>query len=337
MLILFYNTFFDSAPALVDCGSGCTFTTDRRLLRDADAVVFHLPDAPLIGDARKYPGQTWVAWTMESTVNTPLMDRPELMRHFDLRMTFSRASDVWCSYLPSRREVNEALARPVPLRRHENPVVMLQSATVDNCGRNAFCAELIRHVPIDSYGRLLRNRELDVPDRGIETKRALVAGYKFTLGAENTFETDYVTEKLFQPLLMGSVPVYRGAPNVADYAPGDDCFIDATAFATPAQLGEYLRHLDSDDAAYGKYLAWRGKPLRDSFVRMLEAVEMEAFCRLAELVARRGRTSGTGELMPFGPRRYVGAKVARARQVARRVRSALRRRGLLRDPAAARV
>lgn len=299
------------------------FTSDRRLLPEADVVVFHLPGAHFIGDARRYRGQTWVAWSMESSANTPLVDRPDLMRHFDLRMTFSRKSDVWCGYMPARREWDEALARPVQPKGQQSPLVMFQSATVDQCGRNAFCADLMQHLPVDSYGRFLKNRELDIPDKGYETKRAVIGSYKFALGAENTIEHDYVTEKFFQPLLTGTVPVYRGAPNVLDYAPGENCFIDATAFAGPAQLAEYLRHLDNDDAAYNSYLAWRTQPLRESFVRLLRECETDAFCRLAELVSRRGPATAGGSARPFGLRQYARTKVARGMQVARTVRAAL--------------
>jgi hypothetical protein len=327
LLILFYNSFFGTPPAQVDCGPEHTLTTDRSLLPDADAVVFHLPGAREIGDARKYPGQTWVAWSMESTIHTPMMDQPELMRHFDLTMTFSPRSDVWYGYMAQRSMWEAALARPLPRRRHANPLVMFQSATVDRCGRNAFCAELMQLMPVDSYGRFLHNRELDIPDRGPETKSEVIGSYKFALGAENTFETDYVTEKFFQPLLAGTVPVYRGAPNVADFAPGERCFIDANAFASTRELAEYLTHLDHDDAEYATYHAWRTQPLRPSFERLLDICEKAAFCRLAELLVQRGPATGRGSLMPFGPTRYAEAKLILAVRAARAFRAALARPG----------
>jgi len=317
MLILFYNSFFGSAPPHVDCGRECEFTTDRDRLTEADVVVFHLPDAQFIGDAQKYPGQTWVAWTMESTINTPILGQPKLMRHFDLRMTFSRGSDVWCGYMPGNSEWTEVISRPLQPRVRHSPMVMFQSATVDRSGRNAFCAELMTHMPIDSYGKFLKNRELGIPDKGFETKLGVIGGYKFALGAENTIEADYVTEKFFQPLLAGTVPVYRGAPNVADYAPGDNCFVDASAFSSPAELAAYLRYLDSDDTAYASYLSWRTRPLHESFVQLLRETETQVFCRLAELVERRPRPRGKHALLPFGLRRYAGTKLARAKQTLR--------------------
>lgn len=319
MLILFYNSFFGSTPKVVECGARHSFTSDRRRMPEADAVIFHLPDALFAGDARKYPGQQWVAWSMESTINTPLLDRPDIMRHFDLKMTFSRSSDVWCPYLPQLGEWTQALSQPLQTRRHSSPVVMFQSATIDRCGRNAFCAELMKHIPVDSYGRFLKNRELEETDRGYETKRAVIGGYKFALGAENTMEADYVTEKFFQPLLAGTVPVYRGAPNIEDFAPGDNCYVDATAFSSPAQLADYLAYLSRDDAAYSKYLEWRTQPLRPSFLQKLEQCETEAFCRLAELLERRPRPAEGAVRFPFGIGRYIETK---ARRISRALRGA---------------
>lgn len=41
-----------------------------------------------------------------------------------------------------------------------------------------------------------------------------VARYKFTLAFENAVCEDYITEKLWRPLTVGSVPIYWGSPSV---------------------------------------------------------------------------------------------------------------------------
>lgn len=38
------------------------------------------------------------------------------------------------------------------------------------------------------------------------------ARYKFTLAFENADCEDYITEKLWRPLIVGSVPIYYGSP-----------------------------------------------------------------------------------------------------------------------------
>uniref|UniRef100_A0A6N2K8M2 Fucosyltransferase n=1 Tax=Salix viminalis TaxID=40686 RepID=A0A6N2K8M2_SALVM len=41
--------------------------------------------------------------------------------------------------------------------------------------------------------------------------------YKFSLAFENSNEEDYVTEKFFQSLVAGTIPVVIGAPNIQDF------------------------------------------------------------------------------------------------------------------------
>ena len=41
-----------------------------------------------------------------------------------------------------------------------------------------------------------------------------LARYKFLLAIENAECPDYVTEKLWKALKLGTVPIYLGAPNI---------------------------------------------------------------------------------------------------------------------------
>lgn len=64
-IILVYNTMWGeplSIPASA-LPADCVLTTDRRYLRTADMVVFHLPDLhkELKEDLEKQEGQKWVA------------------------------------------------------------------------------------------------------------------------------------------------------------------------------------------------------------------------------------------------------------------------------------
>jgi hypothetical protein len=318
-LILFYTPFFGSLPDIdrLRCDKGA-FTLDRRRLAEADAVVFHLPDAHAMWDASKHSGQHWVGWSMESRTNTPVRGDPAAMRHFDLIMSFERSADVWCPYLPNLGEWQAALAAPVPPKVAGSPVAMFQSGSNDRSARNAFAISLMQHIAVDSYGRFLNNRQVPQPDLGAATKLAVIGGYRFCLGLENTFEDDYVTEKFFQPLLAGTVPVYRGAANVEDYAPGEHCYIDANRFRSAAELAAYLRHLAEDPAAYAAYFEWRTKPLRPAFLDLLRRAETEPFCRLAALLAERGPSPGRKARWPFGWRRALRTSLWRMRRAALR-------------------
>lgn len=58
------------------------------------------------------------------------------------------------------------------------------------------------------------------PPHSLDTMMAeemlhLVAKYKFALSIENGVCHDYITEKLWRPLISGSVPIYIGSPSVS--------------------------------------------------------------------------------------------------------------------------
>jgi hypothetical protein len=322
-LILFYNTCFGGYPDFTHfrCQVPCTFTTDRKRLPSADAVVFHLPGNREFMSARKYPHQLWVAWSMESRVNTPGALDARFMRAFDLTISVSRQADVWCPYLPTQSEWLCALGEELPGTRDEEAACLLmQSAQHNASQRNEFAAELMRHIKVHSYGKFLTNRTIDGPDEGPATKLKLIRRYKFCLALENTIEPDYVTEKFFQPLLAGSIPIYRGAPDVDDYAPGDHCYVDAQRFENPKALADYLNHLAHTPEEYAAYFAWRQKPLRPAFVKMLEAASTEVFCRLADVVHARlaGQATPHGRpFRPFGIRGVLQSNLSYARSILR--------------------
>jgi hypothetical protein len=138
--------------------------------------------------------------------------------------------------------------------------------------------------PAIDADRIHRNRSAPL-DGPLSRKHQIISRYKFTLAFENAISRDYVTEKFFDPLLAGSVPVYLGAPNVEEFAPGDHCFIDASHFDSPRALARYLMALDADSNAYAQYLRWKSDPLHVSFVKMAEEAD-HAFARLARHLGR---------------------------------------------------
>ncbi len=272
---------------------GCEITEDRRRLDEADAVVFHVPTLRFYHRPRKRPGQLWVAWSLESDVNYPNLSDPAFMARFDLTMTYRRDADVIWGYQPfylSADNMERALLTPPRRKNSERPVAMLISSPIDRSGRRAYARELARHIPIDSYGRFLRNKRLP-HDSGRPTKLDLIAQYPFTVAFENSISDDYVTEKLYDPLVAGSVPIYLGARNVGELAPAERCFLDVCDFGSPGALAEHLHALLCDPAAYAELLAWKRRPLRPDFRALLDRQRTHPWVRLYEAL-RRLRAQG---------------------------------------------
>ncbi len=267
--VVYYNDMFGNPLGLSACRGpkGVRFTGNRLRWRQADAVVFHFAYPLLLQmPGPKPPGQLWVAWTNESEViYRPLAD-PGFMALFDIEMTYRQKADVWIPYGFTRdatlaQDLREPKTAP---KSPDRLAAAFISSRLDESQRRAYVSELSRFVDVHSYGSVGRNRFL-AEDKGFPTKLKIIAGYKFTLAFENSIAVDYVTEKFWHPLLTGSVPVYMGAPNVAEFAPGAHCYIDVRDYASPKALAEYLHYLNSDEDAYQAYHAWRQQPFLPAF------------------------------------------------------------------------
>lgn len=292
-LILVYNTMWDQPvdeELAVRC-AGCRVTNEVEKFEDAAAVVFHIPSLPKL-PMQKPRGQLWVAWSMESEVNYPQLRSPRYMRQFDLTMTYRLDADVavaYTSYYSDVANLAQALRTPPRPKSGDNLASLFISSGLNRSGRIEYATELMRYLEIHSYGRGLQNREIPRPDRGRPSKLDLLAHYKFDLSFENSCAEDYVTEKFFDPLVVGTVPVYLGAPNVDRFAPGDHCFINTSDFSNPKDLAEYLLYLDRDESAYAAYFAWKERPFRSSFDRLLAGQEVPPFARLCRKITTRQR------------------------------------------------
>jgi hypothetical protein len=106
--------------------------------------------------------------------------------------------------------------------------------------RNAFFRLLNRRRHVDSGGRHFNNMGGPVAD-----KMAFIRRYRFCVAFENTSSPGYTTEKLIEPLLAGSIPLYWGDPEVArDFDPG--CMVDLAAFPDFTAAADHVLELDAD-------------------------------------------------------------------------------------------
>lgn len=84
----------------------------------------------------------------------------------------------------------------------------------------------------------------------IPKKSEAVKLAKFTITYENAKYDGYVSEKIFDAMAAGSVPVYLGAPDILDYVP-QECFINREDFDSPAALYSHLKNMPDEE--YQKY------------------------------------------------------------------------------------
>jgi hypothetical protein len=275
-------------------------TTDRRLMQEAVAVVFHIPSlryflfdkfsrlvpsiysVPLsLKRLRKKKGQIWVAWFMECEANIPHFRAPSFLNIFDLTMSYHLDADIVTPYFYVA--LNNLLREPVREKTAQKNICTFNSSLFHKSGRLNYLEALMKYLNIHSYGKVLQNKILE-KDTGHQTKMDTMADYKFTIAFENAIERDYVTEKFFDPLIAGSVPIYLGAPNIGDFAPGDKCFIDASDWDSPESLARYIQSVSKDQELYESYFDWRSKPFKPYFIKLLEEQKEHSFVRLCRKI-----------------------------------------------------
>lgn len=259
-------------------------TEDRNLFSEAVAVVFHMPSLVMNGAIQKRPGQIWIAFSMECDVNYPVLRDPDVMKFFDLTMTYHLNADVIVPYVYDTYETE--LRIPPGPKNDDLLINAFISSSYNRSGRIEYLSELMQHLDVHSYGRLYNNRT-SLSDDGEAFKLKTIGKYKFTIAFENAVGEDYVTEKFFHPLLIGSVPVYLGAPNIDDFAPGDQCFVNTTDFANPGALADYLERLAKNEELYNQYFLWKNKPFQESFVRILEKQKVHPIVRMCHEIKKR--------------------------------------------------
>ncbi len=76
----------------------------------------------------------------------------------------------------------------------------------------------------------------------VTRKNAVMRAYKFAIAYENAAFPGYVTEKIFDALFAGCIPIYIGAPDITDYIPAE-AFINKREFPDYASLYRYLKEM----------------------------------------------------------------------------------------------
>jgi hypothetical protein len=103
-----------------------------------------------------------------------------------------------------------------------------------------------RHPAVDADIHSATVRAHRGPAPGLD-KLALLAKYRFALVYEDARFPGYVSDTIFDCFFARCIPIYSGAPDVAQYVP-PSAFIDVRQFVTFPDLEQFLMRLTEDDA-----------------------------------------------------------------------------------------
>ncbi|MES1981380.1 MAG: glycosyltransferase family 10 [Pseudomonadota bacterium] len=80
-----------------------------------------------------------------------------------------------------------------------------------------------------------------------QDKLETISGYKFSVCYENMALPGYVTEKIVDCFVAGTIPLYLGAPDIETIIPAES-FIDKRSFDSFDQLDAYMSSMQEHDA-----------------------------------------------------------------------------------------
>lgn len=257
----------------------------------------------------KKKGQIWASCSVENGVTYPMTPASELRSDYGVDYTLATTKDAdipltFYSNFYIGKSVRAELRsiKPIEYSFKIPKVVVMQAA----CKKSSFdfrtawvnsFVEAARPLElVDSLGGCWHNANPRAPwrDNGMglrpmafhQNKMANVRPYMFTLCHESINRTDWITEKVFHALAVGSVPIYRGSNNVKNVVPCKNCVIDANDFKTPGELADYLNMLTNDEEKYNEFLAWKSEPYDPKRYPQFEAFRKKSIdtglCRLAK-------------------------------------------------------
>ena len=148
--------------------------------------------------------------------------------------------------------------------------------------RNSLVEKLVERGLVDSYGKCQHNKDFTSVQKYPPSSAArdgLMKKYAFVTAFENSFYPGYVTEKLWDPLILGSLPIYLGSPNAKSVFP-EDSFVDVNDFVSYDHLCDWIEYLAENRKSYNGYHSWRNNSIPTRVKEFWQFTNQDVNCRL---------------------------------------------------------
>ncbi|XP_057298138.1 alpha-(1,3)-fucosyltransferase C-like [Hydractinia symbiolongicarpus] len=246
-----------------------------RWIRTYRVIIFHVKDMPgprLLREVSlsRPHGQLRAYYNKESPYNTINLINGKFDHLFNLTITPLRNSDIFAPYgYYERKEerVHKTDVMKLKVRQIQHGInipfeskPLLVAWVVSNCGhrRDNFITALLKYLPIDIYGRCsVKFNQAKRCERDSYQCEAELQKYKFVIAFENSFCDDYITEKYWDAIFRGNVPIVLGGRKYDEKVVIPGSFIQARSFHSAKSLAEYIKYAANDKKEYEKYLQWR--------------------------------------------------------------------------------
>ena len=269
--------------SLCDCSCEVDFFifNDTEKLYDpfgADAVMFqinkfnHMGHPPL-----KHHGQVFVVVEREAT---PIERIPTQNFEYLINwtMTFRQDSDIGYPY---GRIIPRTGTPPVKdysdiYKKKKKGIIWFVSHCSTKSNREDYAKELSKYIDLDIVGACGRNI---CPRHSNKCLDRFEEEYFFRFNFENTYHTDYVTEKLFENFSKDMIQIVGGSAEYDKIAP-NNTVIDVADYNSPKELAAYLKHLMNSEELYIEYL----KTKDNYYAETLGSQSQRAYCQLCSML-----------------------------------------------------
>ena len=266
------------------CPVACEVTANRSRAKDVHAFVVHARDPRPLPPSKNVP---WILTSLENPVYTPVLTKPEYMSQFHLLRSYRLDSDF-----PTPLFKKPNLDPPVPFSNKTGGIM----AAFSNCERvrTEYLRQLIKYVPVDSYGGCLHNKDgltqrYKSDFKGLKSK--LQRTYKLSITFFNQDCDYFVDDQILHALNAGSVPVVMSTDKIYEFLPGNlkNSIVNVRDFKSPQKLAERLKFLMNNETEYNKYLEWKTKGLGyidDTVIGKYWNRQFHPWCQVCQSIAQ---------------------------------------------------
>ncbi|KAH3816916.1 hypothetical protein DPMN_118441 [Dreissena polymorpha] len=252
--ILYWNKPFWMKDVRDAC-LNCEVITNRSKARDASAIVFFgmadgIGKPPQTLEERN-PNQAWIF----SSVETPLHMFQEYMSSewqgkFNWTWTYRPSATFFQPYgiMLKKEYIPEKNYSDIFHRKSKLATWIVSHCQTDS-KREIYVGQMntYKNGTVDIFGGCGKYK----PTWGEYGN--VIKNYKFYISFENSFCSDYFSEKFFSAFSTDIIPVVRGGADYTKYVP-NGTYIDTQDFRSPKELVDYLIQLASDEKMYTEIL-----------------------------------------------------------------------------------
>ena len=177
---------------------------------------------------------------------------------------------LWTNYKAINKMRKDILKKPIRKK--------FCAAVISNCGisfakfRLNFIDKLSEYKKVDMGGKCQNNI-----NRKVKNKIEFLSNYKFSIAMENSDGDGYISEKIADSFLAGTIPIYFGDYLLDEYI-NPKSYILIKGEKDIEKKIKYIQKLDQDDNLYKEMLKEKAI-IDDNFGYKIDDIEIKSFLR----------------------------------------------------------